>query len=87
MFIVEIKSFTWITLYDVVMQDVVYVMIFCNNWIMHCYFVNLNCMMLLNKMCSIDEDELGWDLGWLDWVVKWNLKRNIILSITRDLLV
>jgi hypothetical protein len=27
---------------------------------MHCYFVNLNCMMLLNKTCCVDDDdELG----------------------------
>jgi hypothetical protein len=69
MFIIEIESFTWITLYDVIMQDVVYMMILCNNWIMHCFFVNLNCMMLLNKMYCVDDDELGWDPGWLDWIV------------------
>jgi hypothetical protein len=39
-------------------------MILSNNWIMHCYFVNLNCMMLLNKMCCVDDDELDWDPGW-----------------------
>jgi hypothetical protein len=27
-------------------------------------------MMLLNKMCYVDDDELGWDPGWLDWDVK-----------------
>jgi hypothetical protein len=26
-------------------------------------------MMLLNKMCCVDDDELGWDHGWLNWVV------------------
>jgi len=36
---------------------------------MHCFFVNLNCMMLLNKMYCVDDDELGWDPGWLDWIV------------------
>jgi hypothetical protein len=69
MFIVEIKSFTWLTLYDVIMQDIVYMMILCNNSIMHYYFVNLNCM-ILNKTCYIDDDELGWDLRLLDRVVK-----------------
>jgi len=54
---------------------------------MHYYFVNLNCTMLLNIMCCVDDDELGWDPGWLDRVVKWNWKCNIILSITWDLLV
>jgi hypothetical protein len=49
---------------------------------MHYYFVNLNCTMLLNIMCCVDDDELGWDPGWLDRVVKWNWKCNIILSIT-----
>jgi len=32
-------------------------------------------MMLLNKMCCVDDnddDELGWDLGWLDRIVKKN---------------
>ena len=72
MFIVEIESFTWIILYDVIMQDIVYVMILCNNWIMHYYFVNLNCMRLLNKVCCVDEDGLGWDPEWLDRLVKWN---------------
>jgi hypothetical protein len=27
-------------------------------------------MMLLNKMCYVDNDELGWDPGWLDRDVK-----------------
>jgi len=53
-------------------------MILCKNWIMHCYFMNLNCMMLLNKMCCVDGDEFSWDLRWLDRVVKWNWKCNII---------
>jgi hypothetical protein len=69
-FIVEIKSFTWITLYDVIMQNIVYMMILCDNWIMHCYFVNLNCIMLLNKTCYVDDDKLGWDPRWLNRVVK-----------------
>ena len=29
MFIVKIESFTWIALYDVIMQDIVYMMIWC----------------------------------------------------------
>ena len=87
MFIVELEFFTWITLHDVIMQDIIYMIILCNNWIMDCYLVNLNYMMLLNKMCCVDDDELGWDSGWLDQVVKWNWKCNMILSITWDLLV
>jgi hypothetical protein len=53
---------------------------------MHCYFANLNCIVLLNKMCSVDDDEeLDWDPGWLDRVVKWYWKCNIILSINWEL--
>ena len=68
MFIVESESFTWITLNDVIMQNIVY-MILCNNLIMHCCFINLNCMMLLSKICCVDNDELNWDQGWSNQVV------------------
>jgi len=37
MFVVEIESFTWIILYDVIMRDIVYMMILCNNWIMQLF--------------------------------------------------
>jgi len=32
------------------------------NWI---FYLNYNYMMLLNKMCCVDENELSWDPGWL----------------------
>jgi len=31
---------------------------------MHCYFVDLNCIILLNKVYCVDKDKLGWDSGW-----------------------
>jgi hypothetical protein len=39
-------------------------------------FVNLNFVILLNKMCCVDDndDEFGWDPWWLDRVVKWYKK-------------
>jgi hypothetical protein len=64
MFIVEIESLTWFTLYDVrysLYDD-----------IMHCYFVNLNLYDVIKMCCVVDDDELDWDPGWLDRVVKWN---------------
>jgi hypothetical protein len=74
MFIVEIESFTWISLYEIITHDIVYAMMIYNNWIMYFFFVNLNFVILLNKMCYVDDDKFGWDSGWLDRVVKWYKK-------------
>jgi len=75
MFIVEIESFTWISLYNIVTHDIVYAMIIYSNGIMHCFFfVNLNFIILLNKAFYVDDDEFGWDSGWLDRDVKWHRK-------------
>jgi len=38
------------------------------------FFVNLNFVILLNKMCYVDDDEFGWNSRWLDRVVKWHKK-------------
>jgi hypothetical protein len=80
MFIVEIESFTWISLYNIVTHDIVYAMIIYSNGIMHCFFF---CELEFYNI--IDDDEFGWDSGWLDRDVKWHRNVNIILSIIWNL--
>jgi hypothetical protein len=43
-------------------------------WIKLFSFMKFNFVILLNKMCCVDDDEFGWDPWWLNRVVKWYRK-------------